>query len=185
MAKNSKPVSFEGKDPRTHCSGTKGYTIAVRQKVVYRLDVCRDNRFSIVKGKVTPSQARLWPRDGQRYSSTLRRPQRQKGVSGQQHFTAWKDPLPIVQEAGWAPGPVWTGGKSRPHRDSIPGPSSPQSVAIPTELPGPRFSILSTYFWHVIIYFTFHFRGFNLLKFFSTFKGFGLGNNQFLFGQPV
>ena len=25
-------------------------------------------------------------------------------------------PLPIVQEAGWAPGPVRTGGKSRPHR---------------------------------------------------------------------
>ena len=27
-------------------------------------------------------------------------------------------------------------GKSRPHRDSIPGPSSPQPVAIPTTLPG-------------------------------------------------
>ena len=25
-----------------------------------------------------------------------------------------KDPVPIVQEAGWTPGPVWTGGKSRP-----------------------------------------------------------------------
>jgi len=25
-----------------------------------------------------------------------------------------KDLVPIVQEAGWAPGPVWTGGKSRP-----------------------------------------------------------------------
>jgi len=35
-------------------------------------------------------------------------------------FTPGKDPVPIVQEAGWAPGPVWTGGKSRPHRDSIP-----------------------------------------------------------------
>ena len=23
-------------------------------------------------------------------------------------FTAGKDPVPIVQEAGWAPGPVWT-----------------------------------------------------------------------------
>ena len=29
------------------------------------------------------------------------------------------------------------GGKSRPHRDSIPGPSSPQGVAIPTELSRP------------------------------------------------
>ena len=28
-------------------------------------------------------------------------------------------------------------GKSRPHRDSIPGLSNPWSVAIPTELPGP------------------------------------------------
>ena len=24
------------------------------------------------------------------------------------------NPVPFVQEAGWAPGPVWTGGKSRP-----------------------------------------------------------------------
>jgi len=31
-----------------------------------------------------------------------------------------KNPVPILQEAGWAPGPVSTGGKSRPHRDSIP-----------------------------------------------------------------
>ena len=36
------------------------------------------------------------------------------------YFTPGKDPVPIIQEAGWAPGPVWTGGKSRPHRDSIP-----------------------------------------------------------------
>ena len=30
------------------------------------------------------------------------------------------DPVLIVQEVGWAPGPAWTGGKSRPHWDSIP-----------------------------------------------------------------
>ena len=36
------------------------------------------------------------------------------------HFTPGKDPVPILQEAGWATGPVWTGGKSRPYRDSIP-----------------------------------------------------------------
>ena len=36
------------------------------------------------------------------------------------HFTPrGKDTVPILQEAGWVPGPVWTGGKSRPHRDSI------------------------------------------------------------------
>ena len=45
------------------------------------------------------------------------------------HFTSGKDPVPIVQEAGWAPGPVWTGGKSRPHRDSIPDrPARSQSL---------------------------------------------------------
>jgi len=47
------------------------------------------------------------------------------------------DPVPILQEAGWAPGPVWTGGKSRPHRDSIPDRQARSSVTIPTELPDP------------------------------------------------
>jgi hypothetical protein len=37
-----------------------------------------------------------------------------------------KDPVPIVQEAGCAPGPVWTGAENLAlHRDSVPGPSSP------------------------------------------------------------
>ena len=45
------------------------------------------------------------------------------------HFTSGKEPVPILQEAGWAPGPVWTGGKSRPHRDSIPDrPARSQSL---------------------------------------------------------
>ena len=38
------------------------------------------------------------------------------------HFTPGKDPVPTVQEAGWAPGSVWTRGKSHPHRDSITDP---------------------------------------------------------------
>jgi len=41
-------------------------------------------------------------------------------------FSPWKDPVPIVQEAGWAPAPVWTGAENlAPHRDSIHRPSSP------------------------------------------------------------
>ena len=45
------------------------------------------------------------------------------------HFTPGKDPVPILQEAEWAPGPVWTGRKSRPHRDSIPDrPARSQSL---------------------------------------------------------
>ena len=52
------------------------------------------------------------------------------GVDGQRHapaaFTPAKDQVPIVQEAGWAPGPVWIGAENlAPHRNSIPGPSSP------------------------------------------------------------
>jgi len=38
------------------------------------------------------------------------------GVGGQCHAPAalppGKDPVPIVQEAGWAPGPVWTGAEN-------------------------------------------------------------------------
>ena len=45
------------------------------------------------------------------------------------HFTPGKDPVPNLQEAGWAPGSVWTGGKSRPHRDSMPDrPARSQSL---------------------------------------------------------
>jgi len=65
-----------------------------------------------------------------------------KGVSGQQHAPAAPCPgivpVPIVQKTGRAPGPVWTGGKSRPHRDSIPYRPARSSVAIPTELPRPQ-----------------------------------------------
>ena len=35
-------------------------------------------------------------------------------ITPRPHFTPGKNPVPIVQEVGWAPGPVWTGGKSRP-----------------------------------------------------------------------
>ena len=45
------------------------------------------------------------------------------------HFTSGKDLVPILQKAEWAPGPIWTGGKSRPHRDSIPDrPARSQSL---------------------------------------------------------
>jgi len=59
------------------------------------------------------------------------------GVGGQPHApaasTQEKDPVPIVQEAGWAPGPVLAGGKSRPHRDSIPDrPARSQSLYRPS-----------------------------------------------------
>ena len=54
------------------------------------------------------------------------------------HFSPVNDPVPILQEDGWAPEPFGTGGKSRPYRDSIPDRPARSSVAIPTELPGPQ-----------------------------------------------
>jgi hypothetical protein len=45
------------------------------------------------------------------------------------HFTPGKDPVPIAQEAGRAPGLVWTGRKSRPYQNSIPDrPACSQSL---------------------------------------------------------
>ena len=38
------------------------------------------------------------------------------GMGGKRHAPAAlppeKDPVPLVQEAGWAPGPVWTGAEN-------------------------------------------------------------------------
>ena len=43
------------------------------------------------------------------------------------------DPVPIVQEARWVPGPVRMGAENLAHqRDSIPGPSSPTELSRPT-----------------------------------------------------
>ena len=47
-------------------------------------------------------------------------------VTSRPLFTPRKDPVPIVQKAGWTPGPGLTGVENlAPYRDSIPGPSSP------------------------------------------------------------
>ena len=46
------------------------------------------------------------------------------------HITPGKHTVPILQEAGWAPGSVWTGGKFRPHRDSIPDRPARSQVTI-------------------------------------------------------
>jgi len=66
---------------------------------------------NLKKSKVIPFQARCGPEGGTRMgwrpTSTLPPPPQE-------------DPVAILQEAGWAPGPVGTGGKSRPHQDSIP-----------------------------------------------------------------
>jgi len=60
------------------------------------------------------------------YISTVSRTSALDGGGGQSHApaasTPGKDPVPILEEAGWAPGPVWTGGKVSPPPGFDPGP---------------------------------------------------------------
>jgi hypothetical protein len=67
--------------------------------------------------------------------------------------TLEKDPVPIVQEAGWAPGPVWTGAEYfAPTGIRSPDRPARSSVAIPTELPGPPLSLSLSLSLYIYIY---------------------------------
>jgi hypothetical protein len=55
-------------------------------------------------------------------------------------FSPGKEPVPIVQEDGWAAGPVWTCAKNL--ASSIPGLSSPWPIVIPNELSRPPLSLI-------------------------------------------
>ena len=68
----------------------------------------------------------------------------------QGRFTSEKDPVPIVHEAGWAPGPVWTGAENLAPSGII----SPDSPARSESLywlsyPDPLFRQLLTWFLSV------------------------------------
>ena len=56
------------------------------------------------------------PEGEYRYRSILSLTSAQDGVGGQRHapgrFTPGTDPVPFLQEAGWAPGPIWTGAEN-------------------------------------------------------------------------
>ena len=69
-----------------------------------------------VIAKVLPITGHWGPEAEQRYSSTLSWPRRLDGgrwsAPRPGSFTPGKDPVPIVQEAGWGPGPVWTGAEN-------------------------------------------------------------------------
>ena len=81
------------------------------------------NVLYIYKGKMIPLQARCGPEGGRGIALLFHDRGTIRGwvVSStpRPHFSPGKVPIPIIQEAGRAPGQVWTGGKSRPHRDSI------------------------------------------------------------------
>ena len=88
---------------------------------------CRYNLYQ-VKLKVMVQCSRYRPGVAQRVGRGIALLFRDRGTrrgwvvssTPRPHFTPGIDQVPVVQEAGWAPGPVWTGGKSRPYRDSIP-----------------------------------------------------------------
>jgi len=68
--------------------------------------------------KLTRLHARYGPEGGYSYSSTV--PWHMVSSTSQPRFTHQKEPVPIVQEAGWVRRMAWMGGKSHPHWDSIP-----------------------------------------------------------------
>ena len=76
------------------------------------------------------------------HSSTLSLTSALDRVGGQGHATAAlsprkREPVPIVQESGWAPGLVWTGADSlAPYWASIPGPPSPRQSLYRLSYPG-------------------------------------------------
>jgi hypothetical protein len=96
------------------------------------------------KGKGHPRTGHEGPKGEKRYRSTLSLTSQLdwgwRSTPRTGRFTPGNDPVPIVQEAGWAPGPVWTGANNlAPHRDSIPGPSSPSLYRL--SYTGPKYPI--------------------------------------------
>ena len=91
------------------------------------------------KGKFHPRTGHEGPEGEQTYRSTLSLTSMLDGVGGQNHVPAalpqGKTRYPLYRRLG---GPQGRSGQVRkislPHRDSIPGPSSPRRFAIPTDL---------------------------------------------------
>ena len=92
---------------------------------VAKYESCEMN---VVSLKVKVKWSRYWPGESQRVGRGIallfhdHDTRRGWVVSStpRPHFTPGKDPVPILQEVGWTPGPIWTGGKSHPHWNSIP-----------------------------------------------------------------
>ena len=114
--------------------GTKQKTSICRQSEVFEW-YCTSKTYII--GKVKVKWSRYRPGLSQRVGRVIallfhdRGTRREWVISRtpRPHFTPGKEPVPILKEARWAPGPVWTGGKSRRNWDSIPDrPARSQSL---------------------------------------------------------
>jgi len=87
--------------------------------------------------KVKVKWSRYWPAVAQRVGRGIALLFHDRGTrrgwvvssTPRPHFTPGKDPVTILQEVGWVSELAWTGGKSRPHGDSIPDrPACSQSL---------------------------------------------------------
>ena len=113
------------------------------------------------------------PEYEQRYSPTLSWTRHLDGVDGQHHAPAALspvDPVPIVQEAGWTPEPVWTGAENLAHtgirspdrparseslyRLSYPGPFGHKGVSILNFLPIPPRETITVFYKICNFYYT-------------------------------
>jgi len=98
-----------------------------RSQSLYRLSYPAHIHIYIYIYKVKVKWSRYWPDVAQRVGRGIALPFHDRGTrrvwvvrsTHRPQFTPGKVPVPILQEAGWAPRPVWTGEKSRHHRDSI------------------------------------------------------------------
>jgi hypothetical protein len=74
-----------------------------------------------VRAKIYPVRGHEGPEEEYRCSSTLSLTSAIYGggrsTPRPRHFTPGKDTVPMAQEAGWAPGPVWTGAENLAHTD--------------------------------------------------------------------
>jgi hypothetical protein len=98
--------------------------LAVYHIMLVKLPVCRSvvarsvvlpkgKRSNNEKVKVKVKQSGYRPEQAQRVDRGIALPFRDLGVRrGVWGSTPGKDPVPIVQEAGWAPEPVWTCAKN-------------------------------------------------------------------------
>ena len=103
-----------------------------------------DASLVIYMGRFHPFTGHEGPQGEQRYSSTLFQTSALEGGEGSASrlgstLPPGKTRYPLYRRLGGPHGRSGQVRKISPHRDSIPGPSSTQAVAIPTTLPGPRY----------------------------------------------
>jgi hypothetical protein len=92
------------------------------------------------KLKVLPITGHEGPKGEKRYSSTLPSTSALDGGWVINATPPGKTRYPLYRRLGGPPGTVWTGAENlASHRGSIPGPSSPYRVAIPTEPSRPSY----------------------------------------------